>query len=372
LARIGIDARTLSGRYTGDRTYWRNLIKALSRVDPVNEYVLYLRRSIPESDALALGANFTTRVLTAASERIWSLLTFPQALRRDGIDLAHVQYTVPPLMPCPVVTTIHDVTFKLFPELFAAKDRLLLNFAMPGSLRRASHVLTVSENSRRDILRCYPFVAPENVTATLLAAEERFRPMAEEKQDSARQLVKDRYGLSDPYLLAVGVLQPRKNLPMLARAFLSARRGGNLPHRLVVAGKRGWLSAETETALAAGGDAIVFTDYVPDADLPALYACADALAYPSLYEGFGLPPLEAMACGCPVIVSSTSSLPEVVGDAGLLLPPSDEPAWTNTIINILSDVGLRDDLRARGLRQAARFSWAETARKTRAVYEEAT
>ena len=368
--RIGIDARALSGRYTGDRTYWRNLIQALAQIDTENQYILYLRQPIPDEDALIVSGNFALQVLPAARDRLWSFLTFPSAARRDKIDLAHVQYTVPPRMPCPAVTTVHDVTVRLFPQLFAFKDRLLLNASLPGSLRRARRVLAVSENTRQDILRLYPFVPSDKVVTTLLAAEERYHPRTKEQQDSARRVLNERYGLDGPYLLAVGVLQPRKNVPLLVRAFLTARMQARLPHRLVVTGKHGWLSAQTDAALASGGDSVFFTDYVPDNDLPALYACADALAYPSLYEGFGLPPLEAMACGCPVLVSNTSSLPEVVGSAGILLPPTDEFAWTQAITQVLSDPEARRELRERGIHQAARFSWLETARRTRAVYEQ--
>lgn len=367
--RIGIDARAMSGRFTGDRTYWRGLIAGLSEIDRDNEYLLYLRDPAAEGEELALGPNFRRRLLPATNGRLWSFVRFPQALAKDRVDIAHVQYTVPPILPCPVVTTIHDISFRLFPELFAAKDRFILNAGLPGSLRRAAKVIAVSENTRRDILKAFPGTEPGKVVATPLAADPRYRVLSPREQESARELVNERYGLSGPYLLSVGVLQPRKNVPLLLAAFAKARQEAGLPHKLAVVGKRGWLSQETEAAIRAAGDAVVMTGYAPDEHLPALYGCATAFCYPSLYEGFGLPPLEAMACGCPTLSSNASSLPEVVSDAGVLIDPHDTAAWTKAIIEVVTDTAQREQLREAGPARAALFSWQRTAALTKQVYE---
>ena len=378
--RIGIDARTLSGRYTGDRTYWRGLIGGLAAVDAANEYVLYTRLPLDGDPPPGLGANVSRRqVALSQSDALWMLNGWPRALKADKIDVAHTQYNIPLLgTPCPVVTTVHDVSFRVHPDLFLPRDRWILNTLVPRSMRKAARVIAVSESTRRDILRFYPRVSKDNVRVVLEAADSRFRPPAG-GQETARAAANKKLDLDDrPYLLAVGVLQPRKNLALLLDAFalvkLGLKIGGESPpHRLVIAGKRGWLD-ETDAQLAAlPGEVtrdILLAGYVPDDDLPTLYGGADALCYPSRYEGFGLPPLEAMACGCPVLCSRSSSLPEVVGDAGILLPPDDSDAWARALGKLLSAPPILARWRERGPARAALFSWEKAARETLEIYWE--
>ncbi len=378
--RIGLDVRTLGGRFTGDRTYWRGLINGLAAagfgaIDPeCDEFFLYLREPLPfDAGMPPLPGNFTWRIVESSSDRLWAWSALPRAARRDGIDVMHVQYSVSPLFAVPVVTTVHDVTFRLFPQLFSLRDQVLLNLTVPSSVRRACRVLAVSESTRRDILKAYPATTPAKVVTTLLAAGSEFRPFSAAEQEAARILLRDTYGVSGPYALAVGVLQPRKNLPMLLKAFRSARRLKGFEQKLVVTGKRGWLTSEIDSAIAAaevgGSGDILLTGYVPDEHLPLLYACADAMLYPSLYEGFGLPPLEAMACGCPVLVSSTSSLPEVVGSAGMLLDPTRPGDWIDAIGLILTHEAQRERLSAAGLERSKQFGWKRTALQTIEVYK---
>jgi glycosyltransferase involved in cell wall biosynthesis len=377
--RIGIDARTLSGRNTGDRTYWRGLIGGLVSVDTENEYVLYLKKPLEGTPPL-VGPNFRWRTLPEPqNDALWMLKAFPKALKEDGIGVAHTQYNVPLLgAPCPVVTTVHDVTFALFPELFLPRDRWILNTLIPWSLRRASRVIADSESTRRDILRLYGRHVPSEKVRTILLATDPMFHLPSDGQESAREMANENFNLSDlPYVLAVGVLQPRKNLGLLLEAFARVKNGAvSLPHRLIIVGKRGWKNEELDRHLAALPETvredIVFPGYVADEDLPGLYGGADALCYPSLYEGFGLPPLEALACGCPVLCSQTSSLPEVVGDAGILLPPDDVSAWADALRRVLTDNAARDRLRSLGPAHAAQFSWARTAHETLRVYQEAT
>jgi glycosyltransferase involved in cell wall biosynthesis len=377
--RIGIDARTLSGHYTGDRTYWRGLLGGLAAVDTQNEYVLYTRQPL-DGDPPRLGPNFTWRqVPTPQNDALWILTGWPRALKADKIDLAHTQYNIPLFgAPCPVVTTVHDLSFRVHPDLFLPKDRWILNTLVPRSMQKAASVIAVSESTRRDILRFCPGVSKENVRVVLEAADARFQ-LPSEGQETARGMANKRLGLDDrPYLLAVGVLQPRKNLAVLLDAFALLKLGlkieGNPPpHRLIIAGKRGWLD-DTDTQLAALPEEvsrdIVLAGYVADDDLPTLYGGADALGYPSRYEGFGLPPLEAMACGCPVLVSRSSSLPEVVGDAGILLSPDDSGAWAGALGKLLSAPTVLARWRERGPERAALFSWEKAARETLEVYKE--
>ena len=378
--RIGIDARTLSGRYTGDRTYWRGLIGGLAAIDTANEYVLYTRQPLEGDPPPGLGPNFSWRpVPVPQNDALWMLAGWPRALKADKIDVAHTQYNIPLLgAPCPVVTTVHDVSFRVHPDLFLPKDRWILNTLVPRSMKRAARVIAVSESTRRDILRHYPSVPKDAVRVVLEAADARFRPPAG-GQETARAMANKGLKLDDrPYLLAVGVLQPRKNLALLLDAFALLKlglkiNGEPLPHRLVIAGKRGWLD-DTDVQLAALPEEvtrdIVLAGYVADDELPTLYGGADVLCYPSRYEGFGLPPLEAMACGCPVLCSRSSSLPEVVGDAGILLSPDDSDAWARALGKLLSAPPILARWRERGPAQAALFSWEKAARETLEVYEE--
>jgi glycosyltransferase involved in cell wall biosynthesis len=374
--RIVLDGRALTGRYTGDRTYWRNLIRALPGVDSQNEYLIYSRTPMPEGD-LPDAPNLTSRVVEAPNDRLWTLYALPQALRQDRADLVHVQYTAPPrsLCPCPIVTTVHDISFRLYPQWFPARHRLLLNLTVPAAMRSAARVITDSESSRQDILRVY-HLPPEKLVTTLLGVPEEFRPA--EWQESARQIAKERFGLERPFVLAVGVLQPRKNLRLLAEAFGKAKTAHKLPHQLALVGKAGWGAeheALREVAARGGGpeaaEAVVFPGYVEDAALPILYQACEVFAHPALYEGFGIPPVEAMACGAPVLVSDAPAMPEVCGEAALVLPATNVDAWAEGLARVLCDADLRRDLAARGPRHAARYTWAKTAAHTCEVYQEA-
>ena len=373
--RIGIDARTLSGRFTGDRTYWRGLLSGLAAIDTVNEYVLYTRGPL-EGEPPTLGTNFSWRQIEKpVNDALWMLLAFPKALKADKIDVGHTQYNIPLLgSPCPIVTTIHDISFQIHPDLFLPKDRRILQIFVPRSMQRAAAIIAVSESTRRDILRSYKTIPKEKVFVVLEAAGKQFG-LPKAGQETARAAANTTLGLSNkPYLLAVGVLQPRKNLEVLLDAFALLKLGPHPPpHRLVIAGKRGWLD-DTDAQLAAlpaeVTDEIVLAGYVADTDLPALYGGADALCYPSRYEGFGLPPLEAMACGCPVLCSRASSLPEVVGDAGILLPFADSSAWAHALETLLASPTVQARWRERGPERAALFSWECAGRETLAIYEE--
>jgi len=380
--RIALDGRALTGRYTGDRTYWRNLLRALLRQDTENEYRVYSRLPIAVGEVPA-APNLSCRAVEAANDRLWTLLALPRAAREDHADLLHTQYTVPPRSPCPVVTTVHDISFRLFPEWYTLRDRLLLNTTVPPSMRRAARVITDSQSSRQDILRVYS-LPPEKVAGIPLGLPEEFMQVLQGSQAiernisleaDARRAVAERFGLERPFVLAVGVLQPRKNLLLLAEAFGRAKAGHRLPHALVLVGKAGWLTEQEalrQAAARGGGDeaaeSVVFPGYVADADLPAFYRACDLFAHPALYEGFGIPPLEAMACGAPVIVSDAPALPEVVGEAARIVPARDVAAWAEALAALLTDPAQRAGLAARGPRRAAGFSYATTARQTLDVY----
>jgi glycosyltransferase involved in cell wall biosynthesis len=344
------------------------LIRGLSCTASDDEYVIYLDGSLPQPD-LPVTPRLQPKLLYAVSSRIWSAWTFPRALDDDRIGVAHVQYTIPPLMPCPVVTTIHDVSFKRCPEFFTLKDRLILSAAVRRAARRAARILSVSEHGKRELLDLYG-IPPERIAVVYPGVDDQFAPL---NRESARRAVAKRYGISAPFILTVGVIQPRKNLPRLLEAFARLKGILRTDHKLVIVGKSGWREdnlLDRIRALDLVGD-VALTGYVPYEDLPVLYNAADIFVYPSVYEGFGLPPLEAMACGTPVITGNLTSLPEVVGEAGIMADPYDPDSFAQAMLNVLSSESLRADMAARGPEQAAKFSWDTMAHQMAAVYRAA-
>ena len=365
--RIAIDAHMVGTNETGNETYIRGLVGGLHQVEAHNTYLLYTTGPALLPPRL-VSRRFQPRRIAPGGNLLRVGYAMPRAARRDHLDLLHVTYTLPPFPRCRTVVTVHDISYAFFPRAFSPRDRLLLSVAVPLSMRRADRVITVSESARRDILRHYR-IAEHKIVAIPEAAGEQFTPIRA-RDDLAR--VRARYRLPDRYILAVGNLQPRKNLRRLIEAFAILKEAERIPQRLVLVGKGLWRESEIFNAIGALGleEEVIATGYVPDADLPALYSAADVFVYPSLYEGFGLPPLEAMACATPVITSATSSLPEVVGDAALLVNPLHTGELVAALRRVLTDEALRRHLTSAGPVRAAHFSWAETARQTLAVYHD--
>jgi glycosyltransferase involved in cell wall biosynthesis len=369
---IGIDAHAVGTGLAGNETYVTNLVEALAEVDAENRYTLYVTKPAAVERFIGRWQNFAVRRTLPHTPLVRVPLTLSAELRRRPVDLLHVQFTAPPFAPCPFVATIHDLSFEHLPDTFKRRSRAQLRLTVRRTARRAAQIITISEHSKRDIVETYG-VAPERVTVTHLAAAPHFRPVTDERE---LRRVRQLYGIEGDYILAVGSVQPRKNLARLVRAYSDLRRQraqAKLP-RLVVVGKLAWLYEETLRAVEECGaaDAVTFTGYAPGGDLPALYSGALCFAYPSFFEGFGLPPLEAMRCGAPVLVGDRTSLPEVVGDAGLLVDPFDTAAISAALARVIDDEELRQTLRGRGLARAARFDWHDTARRTLEVYQRAT
>lgn len=363
--RIGIDAsRAARGLRTGTEHYSARLLEALGRLDRANRYTLYFnaRRRPP----LDLPPNFHARLIPFP--RLWTHLRLSLELVRRPPDVLFVPAHVVPLHHPASVVTIHDLGYRFFPEAHPPLARRYLEWSTRWSASAARRVIVDSAATARDLSDAYG-TPPQRIAVIPLGHHPRFRPLPPE--EVARGL--ERLGITRPYLLFVGTLQPRKNLRRVLDAFerLVAR---GLPHRLVLVGQRGWLTDPLFAAIARpdapARGRIQLTGYLPDDDLPLLYAGADALVFPSLYEGFGLPALEAMACGTPVLTSNTSSLPEVVGDAALTVNPLDTGAIARGLERLLADDSLRAALRERGLARARRFTWERTASATLAVLEE--
>jgi glycosyltransferase involved in cell wall biosynthesis len=358
--RIGIDAHTIGQRKTGNETYVRNLIRELSdRRDPDLEYVFYHLEGVETPPWRG-----QSRVV-AGNPLVRIPLSFPLALRRDRVDVAHFQYVMPPVSPCRSVVVIHDISYEDHPEYFSRVEAQRMKWSIRGSARRAAHVLTLSEFSKDQIVERYR-VAPERVTVTPAAASSAFRVLPPSAVDEALQ----RLGVRRPYVVAVGNVQPRKNLERLMRAYARLRRADRIPHELVLVGQPAFKgSAILETARALDIEAFVkHTGYVAESDLVALYNGADVFAYPSLYEGFGLPIVEAMACGTPVITSNVTSLPEVAGEAAVLVDPQSEDDIAAALDRLANDPGRRDRLRALGAARARTFTWRRMAEETVGVY----
>jgi len=354
--RIAIDTQTTLGQKSGFGFYVKNLVEALSKVDPRDEYVLIKPQ--------------TEKDFSTPQRLFWDQVTFPRRARKARVDLLHQPcFSAPMFYRGKVVVTCHDLISIFFPQNLPLASRLFYSKWMPFSYKKADMIIAISKHTKRDIMALLNIPA-EKIRVIHSAASEDFRPI---KSKATLAKVQKKYRTGKNYLLHVGTLEPRKNLPFLVRAYALAVREG-IDSKLVITGKKGWYYEDffnliDELNLA---DKVIFTGYVAEYDLPALYSGAKIFVFPSIYEGFGLPPLEAMACGVPVISSNTSSLPEVVGKAGILLPPKDERLWAKNIIKVLTDKRLAGTLSEMGLRQAKKFSWEETARKTIAVYREMT
>ena len=360
---IGFDAHSIGAGLGGNETYASNLIEALAEVDTRNRYTLYVTKQEAVDRYARRWPNVSVRKTLPHTPLIRIPLTLAAELRRRPVDILHVQYTAPPLAPCDTVVMIHDLSFEHIPETFKRRSWMQMRLTVRRTARSASHIVTDSEYSRQDILRTYR-LPPERVTTTPLAASSRFKPVNDRR-------VLEKYSIAGDYILAVGSIQPRKNIARLIRAYtlmLSQHPGP----KLVIVGKQAWLSEETlkAAALSSARESIVFTGYVPESDLAALYTGALCFAYPSFFEGFGIPLLEAMRCGTPTITSDRTSLPEVVGDASLLIDPFDEQSIADGLRRVISDAALREQLRSRGFVQSSLFDWRETARRTLGVYEQ--
>lgn len=363
--RIAIDARKLHDFGIG--TYIRNLLRHLARMDRDTEYVL-LCQERDRQIAPSLGENFRSVVDGSPPYSVREQVSVPLALNREHVDLFHApHYVLPPLARCRSVVTIHDCIHLMFPQYLP--NRFALRYAR-GSLwmatRVSNRILTVSEASKRDILRFFD-VPAEKIAVIYNGIDDRF--WSEPSEDEVRR-VRQRYQLEDDFVLYAGNVKPHKNLERLIDAFHLVRQGGLDHLKLIVIGDEISKYAELRRAVHRYNlhKYVRFLGYMPDETLAVLYRLAGVFVFPSLYEGFGLPPLEAMASGTPVVTSNVSSLPEVAGDAAVLVDPYDPAAIAEGITRVLTEPGLRAQLRDAGFARAAEFSWERSIRQIRAIY----
>ncbi len=347
---VALDARLLTERSTGDTTYWRGLVMGLSQIEPGLRFLLCSNAPRPE---WIPERPFFSWAQIQGKGRLWSLTAFPREAERQGAQVVHTQYNLSPLVGGKGVTTIHDVSFFIGPEWFSLKDRTLLRSGVPSSVRRAARVIAVSQTSKAEIERYIP-AAKGKVRVTYNALGDNISPLA---ISDAEKVVRQRLEIAGPYLLTVGTRWPRKNM---ALAIEAAALAG---HRVVVAGKSGWGDEKT-------GEGVHYTGFVSDQELTALYQCASLYLAPSKHEGFGIPLLEAWACDCPVVCSSGGALPEIAGDAAVVMQSWDAKDWASAIKETLADSSKLERLRQRGHERLKKFSWKETAQRTVEVYRE--
>jgi glycosyltransferase involved in cell wall biosynthesis len=364
--RIGIFILAAGRQAGGPEIYEVQLIRALARIDPSNDYLVYC--TSPEAAAAVgpLPRNFTVRVLRPALRTLSVALTLPRFLAADRVDFFHSTYAPPPFPNRPFLFTMHCVSNFAHPEFYPAFIRWRLNALQRVALRRASAILCVSDFVSRYLREVFRIPAERLSTVYNGVGPEFFPVPAEE----ARSRVAAQFGIDSPYLLYVGKLQARKNVVGLIHAYARYRKQTASPAKLVLAGKKVETSEGIDEAIGTLGlqREVVPLGYLEPPSLPALYASARMTVFPSFYEGFGIPLIEAMACGSPVIASNVTSLPEIAGDAALLIDPNSPDEIAAAMSQIDADPDLRATLIGRGLRRARLFTWDNCARQTLAAY----
>jgi len=366
--RIGIFAERIGTRGGGVETYEIELLKWLMRLDTENSYTVYCS----SEDALAGldvdAPNFRARAVSPSSTFLRFMLALPIELLVRGVDLMHTCMVPPLYSPVRYVMTAHDLATFVCPEFFPKPILFRANMLLTRGIKKAERIISVSESTKRDLLRLFG-IKPEKVSVIPLGVDPCYRPMSGDREVLA---VRRKYGLPEKYILYVGKIQARKNTQNLVRAFHVLKKKMKVEQKLVMVGRVMWKSDETLREIERLGMCkdILLLGHVNDLDLPAIYNGADVFTFPSLYEGFGLPPLEAMACGVPVVTSDRTSIPEVVGDAGIMVDPLDVEAIAEGVLSVIADDSRREQLISKGLERAGGFTWVETAKKTLELYKE--
>lgn len=365
--RVGIDATSLRRKITGLEYYTLNLIRSLLSYDASGEYVVFFRREV-HKDLLKFSAKAKYAVCPVDDQIFCEQVWLPIVCSREGLDCMHYPAFPPGLFASgKIVMTVHDAVMWKYPETLSWKNVTYVRPLTSLGLKKAAAVITVSESSKKDLIS-YAGIPEKAIFNTGESINASFR-VIDDKESLAS--IRKKYSLPQRFILSVGSIEPRKNIISLLRAYRDLKIQDALAGAsLVLVGREAWgtgsFRAEVES-LGITGE-ITYTGYVPSDDLVKIYNMADVFVFPSIYEGFGLPPLEAMACGVPVITSNSSSLPEVVGDAALLVDPKNVEELAGSIKRVLGDPALRDDLSRRSCARAARFNWEEVVRKTVEAY----
>jgi glycosyltransferase involved in cell wall biosynthesis len=367
--RIGIDARSLEEeKGTGVKRYLENILKEFIKIAPANDYVLYFQNKEPLIDFLESPCIIKKLVKMPSffppKGVLWEQFCLPFELLRNKVDvLFSPSYSMPFFSPVRTVVTIHDITYEVSPEWFHPKERLKMQKTTRIAARRANMIIADSESTRRDIIRYYK-VAPEKVKVIYLGHDPNFKSIRS-KSD-----IKHKHGVKKKLVLYVGSIFSRRNIPVLIRSFEKVSRETKNCQLMLIGEDRAYPPFNLNELIESLNlkDKIIRLDYVPEEDLVFLYNAADVFVYPSSYEGFGLPVLEAMTCGTPIVTSNFSSLPEIVADAGLLVDPTNTEELKEALLKILSDKEVAKTLSKRGKERAELFTWKKTAEKTLQVF----
>lgn len=376
--KIAFDAIPLMGRMTGIGYCEAGQVRAMTRMHPEDEFTLnyFAMRHLAERAAdIApyLGGNVRAKhalCVPYAYRLVSTFVPVPYAWYFGKNDLTHFfNYIVPPHVGGKTVVTVHDMVYRAYPETVRSRTRHMLDLGLAQSMKRADRIVTDSEFSKAEIIRYYPQFAEKIRVVPCGVDRNRFHP---ERDPAKIRAVRKKHGIGDAYFLYLGTLEPRKNLVNLIEAYAAYARNFDAPAQLVLAGGKGWLydaifARVTELGLA---DKVIFTQYIEESDLCALMSGALAFTFPSLYEGFGMPPLEAMACGTPVLVSDAASLPEVTGESAVIVKAEDIASITAGLARLHEDAALRERLSAEGLERAEHFSWEHSADLLYQTYQE--
>jgi len=369
--RIGINASKIYDVHTGVGRYTSNLSRSILKTDSKNDYYLYTPGRVGNADVAEIEGsdlekpavfiqNNTLRIL-------WEQMVLPMYSRKDRLDLFHYTDHALSLLfrKCPIIITVHDIAYLRLPNLLNTSRKVYKKNILQISIKKAEVIIVDSYATKKDIVE-YFGIREGKIRVIHLGVEGRFRPINNVESFRLKN------NLPSKMILNVGTLEPRKNVVSLIKAFNELRKKGFKDYKLVIAGNKGWLYEEIfkEVIHSDLEREVLFLGVVKDKDLPVLYNCADIFVYPSLYEGFGLPPLEAMACGIPVITSNTSSLPEVIGDAGIMVDPTDINSLCESMYILLKDKELWNRMRNMGLERSKLFSWDKTAEKILKVYDD--
>lgn len=362
--RIAFIADALDQQYGGIHVYTKQLLKALSKVDKNNEYIILRINKTQEFDSFEEIALPYPSYPGYRAIRLFAEI--PLLLSKKGVDVVVEPAHFGPFnLPKKIkrVTVIHDMTTFLFPQFHLFHSQLLQKVFLPSILKRASQIITNSEHTTKDLIKFFPFTA-NKTTPTLLGKDEIFKPTKDAQ-------VLEKYKIPQPYILYLGTLEPRKNIPVLIQAFNEFKTKTGLPHKLVLVGKKGWKFTEVFNAINESKfkHDILLPGYVAQEHLPILYSMAEVFVYPSTYEGFGLPVLEAMSCGAPVITTNVSSIPEVGGEAAHYFSPNSVVSLVELLVKICRNSEMRNTLSKQSLKQAVKFNWEKTAAETIKVFE---